>query len=175
MPGIAFEAAGVAQTQQRHHSFKADHPIQHPQSHHPRASTAPANPPHRDQIPIARGTARPQLPAGSFPGGFRTTAPGASENVAAGPSSETLHKMSRATHFVGTAGLPQEADPPADGRRFRVGPIAAVRGCQALPLHSFNCRPRRGMLSLRPGAVRRLATIRRQPCRRYCAGLRKRL
>src|SRR5712664_3988681 len=91
MPGIAFEAAGVAQTQQRHHSFKADHPIQHPQSHHPRASTAPANPPHRDQIPIARGTARPQLPAGSFPGGFRTTAPGASENVAAGPSSETLH------------------------------------------------------------------------------------
>src|SRR5712664_3038953 len=95
MPGIAFEAAGVAQTQQRHHSFKADHPIQHPQSHHPRASTAPANPPHRDQIPIARGTARPQLPAGSFPGGFRTTAPGASENVAAGPSSETLHKTGR--------------------------------------------------------------------------------
>src|SRR6266851_3459145 len=33
-------------------------------------------------------------------------------------------KMSRATHFVGTADLPQEADPPADGRRFRVGPAA---------------------------------------------------
>ena len=34
--------------------------------------------------------------------------------------------MSRATHFVGTAGLPQEADPPADGRRFRVGPQPVI-------------------------------------------------
>src|SRR6266851_8046946 len=33
-------------------------------------------------------------------------------------------KMSRATHLFGTADLPQEADPPADGRRFRVGPAA---------------------------------------------------
>jgi hypothetical protein len=34
--------------------------------------------------------------------------------------------MSRATHFVGTADLPQEADPPADGRRFRVGPTPDI-------------------------------------------------
>ena len=33
-------------------------------------------------------------------------------------------KMSPSTHFVGTAGLPQQADLPADGRRFRVGPTA---------------------------------------------------
>src|SRR5215470_14510817 len=46
--------------------------------------------------------------------------------------------------------------------------IAAVRGCQALPLPSFNCRPKRGMLPLRPGAARRLATIRRQP---VCAAI----
>jgi hypothetical protein len=35
---------------------------------------------------------------------------------------------------------------------FRVGPIAAARGYQMLPLRSFNCRPKRGMLWLRPGA-----------------------
>ena len=41
----------------------------------PPATTAPPHPPRRDQIPIACGNAAPKLPAGSFPGGFRTTAP----------------------------------------------------------------------------------------------------
>jgi hypothetical protein len=31
-------------------------------------------------------------------------------------------KMSRTTRFVGAAVLPQQADPPAGGRHFRVGP-----------------------------------------------------
>jgi len=46
-----------------------------PQQRHPCASTASARQPRPDQIAIARGTASPQLPAGSFPEGFRTTAP----------------------------------------------------------------------------------------------------
>jgi len=43
VPGIAFEVARIAQTQRQHRSFKADQPIQRPQSHDPRASTAPAH------------------------------------------------------------------------------------------------------------------------------------
>ena len=38
-------------------------------------------------------------------------------------------KMSRATHFVGTADLPQsKRTRRAGGRRFRVGPIRDIRG-----------------------------------------------
>jgi hypothetical protein len=91
-PVIAFEAVCVAKTPRRHRSFKADHPIWRLQQHHPCASTASARPPRPHQTAIARGTASPLLPAGSFRGGFRTTAPGATGNVATGPSSETLHK-----------------------------------------------------------------------------------
>src|SRR5882757_9440934 len=46
----------------------------------------------RTQIPIATAARTlVSLIAVSFLGGFRTTAPGASGNVATGPSSETLH------------------------------------------------------------------------------------
>jgi hypothetical protein len=53
-PGTAFEAAYSLKTQRQHRSLKVGRPIRRPQSHDPRTSTAPANPPHRDQIPIAR-------------------------------------------------------------------------------------------------------------------------
>ena len=75
MPGIALDAAWVAETQRRHPSFKVDHPIWRPQQRHHCASTASARQPRPDQIAITRGTASPQLPAGSFLEGFRTTAP----------------------------------------------------------------------------------------------------
>jgi hypothetical protein len=41
-------------------------------------------------------------------------------------------KMSRTTRFVGAAVLPQQADPPAGGRHFRVGPKAAFRAAKKL-------------------------------------------
>src|SRR5258708_25434939 len=38
-------------------------------------------------------------------------------------------KMSSATDFAPTAHLPQEADPPPSGRRFRVGPFSSLSTC----------------------------------------------
>jgi len=62
--------------------------------------------------------------------------------------------MSRATHFVGTAGLPQEADPPADGRRFRVGP-------QADPVLSNECGgSNAGSWQRHPASVARAGSFR---------------
>ena len=46
---------------------------------------------HYSQIPIAGTAARAQYPAGSFPGGFRTTAPVPVAAPTMGPSSETHH------------------------------------------------------------------------------------
>jgi len=70
MPGIALDAAWVAETQRRHRSFKVDHPIWRPQQRHHCASTASTCQPRPDQIAITRGTASPQLPAGSLYGAF---------------------------------------------------------------------------------------------------------
>ena len=74
-PSTACDAPGIVQTQRQRRSFSPDHPIWRPQSQGPHAQTAIACPPCHDQIAIARRTAPPQLPARSFPGGFRTTAP----------------------------------------------------------------------------------------------------
>jgi hypothetical protein len=126
MQGIAFEPPCVAETQRRRRSFKADHPIWRPQQHHPRASTASARPPRPDQIAIARGTASPRLPAGSFPGGFRTTAPGASGTVSLGPSSETLHRFVRAAPSAWMAAYPQTASVPGETVGLLTSPSRSV-------------------------------------------------
>ena len=59
---------------------------------HDRPATAPSctRSIRYSQIPIARH--RPQSPAGSFPGGFRTTAPAPAAAPTMGPSSETHHR-----------------------------------------------------------------------------------
>ena len=46
----------------------------------------------RAKIPIERAAPARTHPAGSFPEGFRTTAPVLGDGLVMGPSSETLHK-----------------------------------------------------------------------------------
>jgi hypothetical protein len=94
-PSIATDAPGIAQTQRQRRSFKPDHPIRRPQSQGPRSQTTIVRPPCHDQIAIARGAAPSSTPAGSFPGGFRTTAP-ASTLVAASPMGRHLKPFTQA-------------------------------------------------------------------------------
>jgi len=52
----------------------------------------------------------PQLPAGSFPGGFRTTAaPCSRHRLHVGPSSEILHSGCLPSRAIAKAGVPQKA------------------------------------------------------------------
>jgi hypothetical protein len=59
-------------------------------------------------IPIERGTTAANNPAGSFPEGFRTTAPVRAAQ-SCGLSSETLYKTHRQHIVPATDGLPQKA------------------------------------------------------------------
>jgi integrase len=70
VPGAAYELRFVAKISRQRRSFKADQPIRRPRSRHPNASPTSVKPPRRSQIPIARRTAPPQLPAGSLYGAF---------------------------------------------------------------------------------------------------------
>ena len=110
LPGIAFRAALfpkriviVAQSKPISHTSGRNHLI-------PTPRRLRAHPHHRDQIAIApRQPSAPQLPARSFPGGFRTTAPVQAANRRDGPSSETLHDPDLTTRNA-TSALPPGLD-----------------------------------------------------------------
>src|ERR1700724_3511094 len=90
---IAFLAAHSHHSRRRGCSISFNRPHQQPNSTRRSAPLVRTHLLHRDQIPITCGTLSAQLPAGSFPGGFRTTAPVRVASSVNGPSSETLHKM----------------------------------------------------------------------------------
>src|ERR1700730_16074804 len=92
---IAFLAAHSHHSRRRGCSIPFNRPHQQPNSTRRSAPLVRTHLLHRDQIPITCGTLSAQLPADSFPGGFRTTAPVRVASSVNGPSSETLHNRYR--------------------------------------------------------------------------------
>jgi hypothetical protein len=75
LSSITCHAAHIPKIHHRPRPITADRPNHQPQSRNPKVPQRGARRRRHNQIAIARGSSRTQLPARSFPGGFRTTAP----------------------------------------------------------------------------------------------------
>ena len=107
---IAFLAAHSHHSRRRGCSISFNRPHQQPNSTRRSAPLVRTHLLHRDQIPITCGTLSAQLPAGSFPGGFRTTAPVRVASSVNGPSSETLHRTrSGRAHSISSSARSKKA------------------------------------------------------------------
>jgi hypothetical protein len=95
----------------------------------PRRPAASLPHPRSDQIPIdsARGSPHTQLPAGSFPGGFRTTAPGPVASSVMGRHPKPFTFSTETSPAVGPAMSAVPPEPEVKSGHWHVPRLAFLR------------------------------------------------